>query len=304
VNIVYNELEHLGTEQKNQLTNNIDLASSLEIVSIMNSEDQKCALAVNLIKDKIADAIDLIYLHFTLGGRLIYVGAGTSGRLGVLDASECPPTFGTDPKMVQGVIAGGYGALVKAVEGSEDDEKQAVLDLELLDLNATDVVCGIMASGRTPYVISALKWAREKKMATLLIACNSEKNIPYKADINMCVYAGPEVIMGSTRLKSGTMQKMILNMLTTGSMIRLGKVYGNVMVDLQMNSLKLVERAKKILIDICKIEYSEAEHLLNKSGASVKVALVMKLKKCEKAEANLLLNKHNGQISDLLKEIK
>jgi N-acetylmuramic acid 6-phosphate etherase len=274
--------------------------SSLEIVTAINNEDQ---LVANVVREQslaIAKAIDYITEALRFGGRLIYIGAGTSGRLGVLDASECPPTFGTDPSMVVGVIAGGYEALQKAKEGSEDNGPQGWLDLLELNISKNDILCGIMASGRTPYVVEALEQAAKNGIKTIVLACNSAEQIRVKADVIIALDVGAEAIMGSTRMKAGTAQKMVLNMLSTGSMIRLGKVYQNIMVDLQMNSAKLVERAKKIIMHFCHISYKEAEQLLNNANGHVKLAIVMQKLACSKEEAAKKLDDSNGFIKPII----
>ena len=296
----FEEISRLGTEARNQNSKQIDTASSVEIVEIINNEDKRCAEAVYSAKDRIALVIDIVVETIQNGGKIFYIGAGTSGRLGVLDASECPPTFGTDPSLFQGVIAGGYEALTTAKEGSEDKESTAWPDLLSKGFSKKDLLIGIMASGRTPYVVSAITKAKENRNKTVIISCNDESLLTTHADIDICVNAGPEVISGSTRMKSGTMQKMILNMISTGSMIRLGKVYQNIMVDLQMNSEKLIERSKKLIIDICSLSYNEAEILLEKAEGHVKTAIVMYFKKIDRNEAENLLQKHNGFLRPVL----
>lgn len=297
---VFNELSNLITESTNKNSEDIDRISSLEIVNRINLEDQKCADAVSKAAQEIADAIDLIAKAFNLNGRLFYIGAGTSGRLGVLDASECPPTFGSDPEQVQGIIAGGLSALVEAKEGSEDVDSQGWLDLKEKKPTANDVVCGIMASGRTPYVIGALKQAKENQIPTISISCNGRDNLKFNADVNICVDAGPEIIMGSTRMKSGTMQKMILNMLTTGAFIKIGKTYRNIMIDLKMNSQKLVERSKKIIMTLCHLTYEDASSLLAESGDSVKTAIVMHFTGFNKQDSEALIKSKNGKIYSII----
>jgi N-acetylmuramic acid 6-phosphate etherase len=298
---IFQELSNLSTEARLEASKDIDLADSLEICRIINNEDKKCANAVESAIDKIANAVDLISQAFRSGGRLIYVGAGTSGRLGVLDASECPPTFGTDPSMVVALIAGGDIALRHAQEGSEDNSLQAVKDIQQLNLQTHDIICGIMASGRTPYVISALNFASSQGLKTIAIACNDEKYLKAKVDVAICVNAGPEVLSGSTRMKAGSMQKMILNMLSTASMIKIGKVYQNVMVDLQMNSNKLVERSKKIVMELCNVNYDEAELLLIRANYNVKLAIILSLTGKDLEDAEKILKDNLGVIRNAIK---
>jgi N-acetylmuramic acid 6-phosphate etherase len=243
------------------------------------------AEAVHTQLDEIERGVTLIEHAFRNGGRLFYAGAGTSGRLGILDASECPPTFGTPPEMVQGLIAGGLPAVFQAQEGAEDKEeggKQALIDA---GVTAKDIVCGIAASRRTPYVVGAVKWAREIGCKTLFITCTPRSEFTLDVDVPICAVVGPEVVMGSTRMKSGTAQKMILNMLTTASMIRLGKVYENMMVDLQMTNAKLVERSKRTVMTITELDYDGATDLLLAAGGHVKTAIVMHLGEVSKEEA-------------------
>jgi N-acetylmuramic acid 6-phosphate etherase len=301
-NKTFKDLSQLDTEAQNQNSIDIDTANSLDIVRIINSEDKKCADAVLKAQKDIAKAIDFVVDTINVNGNVFYIGAGTSGRLAVLDASECPPTFGTDPRLFQGVIAGGYDALVSAQEGSEDREDTAWNDLLSRGFSDKDILIGIMASGRTPYVISAIDKAIVNKNKTIIISCNKAEFLKVKADINICVHAGPEVIAGSTRMKSGTMQKMILNMISTGAMVRLGKVYKNTMVDLQMNSEKLIERSKKLIMDICSVNYDIACHLLNNANGHVKSAIVMHFKKLDLRSATKLLEKHKGFLRPILEE--
>ena len=251
----------------------------------MNAEDRLVAEAVHTQLDEIERGVTLIEHAFRNGGRLFYAGAGTSGRLGILDASECPPTFGTPPEMVQGLISGGLPAVFQAQEGAEDKEeggKQALIDA---GVTAKDIVCGIAASRRTPYVVGAVKWAREIGCKTLFITCTPRSEFTLDVDVPICAVVGPEVVMGSTRMKSGTAQKMILNMLTTASMIRLGKVYENMMVDLQMTNAKLVERSKRTVMTITELDYDGATNLLTAADGHVKTAIVMHLAEVSKEEA-------------------
>ena len=254
----------------------IDASSTEEILKIINDEDKTIPYAVEKELPYIAQAVDLIVKALKNGGRLLYFGAGTSGRLGVIDASECPPTFGTPYGMIEGYIAGGKEAMFRAQEGAEDYEENGAKDILLAQVNNKDVVCGIAASRRTPYVIGAVKKAKELGATTLYITCNPRKDFNIKeVDVAICPYVGPEVIMGSTRMKSGTAQKLVLNMLTTTSMIRMGKVYENMMIDLQMTNKKLFERSKKIVMTITGVSYDEAAKYLQQAGGHVKTALVM-----------------------------
>jgi len=291
---VFDEITKLVTEQRNPATEQIDTRSSREIVGLINAEDHKVAPVVKGELDHVARAVDIVVQAFRSGGRLIYVGAGTSGRLGVLDASECPPTFGTDPEMVQGIIAGGYGALVTAVEGSEDLAENGARDLKERNLTARDVVCGLAASRRTPYVLAAVEYARQTGCKTLYITCTPREEINFPVDVAICPVVGPEVVMGSTRMKSGTAQKLVCNMITTAAMIRLGKVYGNMMVDLQMNSKKLQERSKRVVMMVTGVDYEEAARILQRCGGHVKTAIVMILAGVEADEARERLRRSDG----------
>lgn len=294
---LFHEIKALPTEQKNSRSANIDIATTREILECINNEDSLVAEAVYNEIDHITIAVDAITERFRMGGRLMYVGAGTSGRLGIVDASECPPTFGTDPRMVQGIIAGGTPAIFKAQEGAEDSVENGAHILHEHSVGEKDIVCGIAASGRTPYVRGAIAEARRLGAFTILVTTNNRENIKalgIEADVLICPNVGAEVITGSTRMKSGTAQKMVLNMLTTASMIRLGKTYGNVMVDVQMTNRKLVERAHGILMDITGIDYHKASEMLELSGYHVKTALVMILADVSKEEAQKHLEQHNG----------
>ena len=289
------ELENLTTEQRNPKSHNIDALSTLEILKTINDDDKKVPSAVAKEIPYIAQAVELIIQALKNGGRLLYFGAGTSGRIGILDASECPPTFGTPPKMIQGHIAGGKKAMFKAKEGAEDFEVNGVNDIIAAKVTNKDVVCGIAASSRTPYVVGAIKKAKELGAATIYITCNSRKNLDIKSvDVAICPEVGPEIIMGSTRMKSGTAQKLVLNMLTTTAMIRMGKVYENMMIDLRITNNKLSERAKRILITITGVSYEEAQKFLKKSEGHVKTALVMIKAGVSLAEAKARLKLANG----------
>ena len=264
----------LTTESTNPASENLDQMTTRELVEVINAEDAQVAEAVALETDAIVAAIDTIADRLAQSGRLIYVGAGTSGRLGVLDASECPPTFNTDPEQVIGLIAGGAAALQRAVEGAEDSQEAAVADLEGIGVSKRDVVVGIAASGGTPYVLSALDKARSVGAATIGFTCNRAAPILQHADATIAVVVGPEVLAGSTRMKAGTATKMVLNMLTTGAMVRLGKTYGNLMVDLQATNAKLVRRASKLVSRLTGLAEADAESLLGRCDGEVKTAVV------------------------------
>src|SRR5687767_13304829 len=283
------------TEQRNPKTQRIDIASSLEIVDLMNAEDETVAGIVHGEREKIARAIDLLVNAFKTGGRLIYVGAGTSGRLGVLDAAECPPTFGTPPSMVTGVIAGGYPALVKSAEGAEDDVNAGAADIDTAGVTNRDVVVGIAASGTTPYVRVALSRAQTIGARTVLLTCGTPpKALTETCDVIINPVTGPEVLTGSTRLKAGTATKLVLNTLTTGAMIRLGKVYGNLMVDLMALSAKLEDRGERIVMECCGVSREEARQAIERAGGSVKLAIVMARKGVDANAARQLLEQAGG----------
>lgn len=301
---LFTQLEKLLTEQRNPASMDIDVADSLRIVEIINSEDKKVADCVAQRNTEIARAIDIIVEGLKKGGRLLYFGAGTSGRLGVLDAAECPPTFGTAPETVQGFIAGGKEAMFRAQEGAEDLEKFGRQDLQKAGVNANDVIVGLAASGRTPYVHGALKYGASQGCKTIMVTTVSAGQVEVDVDIMVDVPVGPEVIMGSTRMKSATAQKMVLNMFTTGAMIRLGKVYENVMVDLQLTNKKLEERAKRIVMMLANIDYDEACLWLDKADHHVKTALFMALTKSGKADAEKQIAEHGGFIRKALKHVK
>jgi len=272
---LFDELQRLTTEQRNVRSSRIDAAETREILEIINTEDHLVPDAVQAEIPYIAQAADIIVEAFRKGGRLIYVGAGTSGRLGIIDATECPPTFGTDPEMIQGIIAGGREAVFRSQEGAEDVFEDGQRDLEAIGVAPPDVVCGIAASRRTPYVVGAIAYARSLGCRTIYVTCNPRRDFDLDVDVAICPYVGPEVVMGSTRMKSGTAQKLVLNMLTTASMIRLGKVYENMMVDLQMTSQKLVERSRRVVMMVTGVDYDEAERVLERAGGHVKTAIVM-----------------------------
>lgn len=301
---LFDKLEKLATEGRNVDSKEIDLASAKEIAQIINQEDQKVAHQVEKKIDVIAEVIDLVSDAFQLGGRLLYFGAGTSGRLGVLDAAECPPTFGVPPEQVEGFIAGGKDAMFVAQEGAEDSEEIGAKAVEESKAAPPDIICGLAASGRTPYVHGAIKEAAKRGCKTILVTTVPAEQIDVEVDYLIDVPVGPEVIMGSTRMKSGTAQKMVLNMITTGAMIRQGKIYENVMVDLMLTNKKLVERAKRILMIFADIDYPKAEELLETSGGHVKTALLMALGNLDVSDAKALLQKNNGFVRKALLSFK
>lgn len=300
---LFNKLEKLATEQRNEASMEIDAASPKEIVRIINEEDQKVAKLVAKRSDEIAEALELISESFNLGGKLFYFGAGTSGRLGVVDASECPPTFGSHPELVQGFIAGGQDAMYAAREGAEDLEENGAEEIRDKKVTPVDIVCGLAASGRTPYVVGAINAAKKLGCKTILITTVPREQVDVQPDIIIDVPVGPEVVMGSTRMKSGTAQKMVLNMLTTGAMIRQGKVYENVMVDLQLTNKKLVERAKRIIMMFTELEYDEATNILKEADNHVKTAIVMSLGNVDKAKAKAILDEKKGFIREAIEEL-
>jgi len=292
---IFEELNNLTTEQRNPKSMDIDAGSTLEILEIINEEDKTVPEAVRKELKYIEQAVEIIVSVLKNGGRLLYFGAGTSGRLGIIDASECPPTFGTPYGLIEGFIAGGREAMFRAQEGAEDYEENGAKDVMSANVTSKDVVCGIAASRRTPYVVGAIKKAKEIGAKTLFVTTNPRKDFKIKeVDIAICPNVGPEIIMGSTRMKSGTAQKLVLNMLTTTAMIRLGKVYENMMIDLQMTNKKLVERSKKIIMIITGISYEEAEAYLKKAGGHVKTALVMIKAGIDAEEARKRLEKADG----------
>jgi len=297
-------LSKLTTEQINQGSINIDQMSSLEIIKLMNAEDQLVAEAVNQELPRIAAVIDAIYHSFKNDGRLFYIGAGTSGRLGILDASECPPTFCTPPEMVQGIIAGGEKAIKTAIEGAEDSRDEGANDLKARGLSSSDIVVGLAASGRTPYVIGALEYARRVGAVTVALSCNKNAEMSQYADHKIEVEVGPEVLTGSTRLKAATAQKMVLNMLTTASMIKMGKVYNNLMVDLHASNKKLMERACRMVMNITGVSLEEAETALQLTNLKVKPAILMILGSVTLNEANQLLQDTDGFLREAIIKAK
>ena len=289
-------LSDLTTETRNEETMNLDELSTAEILKIMNSEDQKVAQRVGKVLPDITQAVEQIILSFNKKGRLFYIGAGTSGRLGVLDAAECVPTFGINPKMVQGLIAGGMKAMTIAVEGAEDSLELGARDLQSQNLTNKDIVVGIAASGRTPYVIGGLDYAKKVGAATISLACNDHAKISKHADINIEIAVGPEILTGSTRLKSGTAQKLVLNMLSTASMVGIGKVYKNLMVDVKPTNAKLVERSKHIIMEATDVSYTVANDMFEKAGKDVKLAIVMILTNVDLNEAKKRLQVAKGSV--------
>ena len=294
-------LSTLITEQRNPNSMHVDSLSALEIVQLMNDEDKQVPLAIEKCLPQIAQAVECIVAAFQQGGRLVYIGAGTSGRLGVLDASECPPTFGVSPEMVKGIIAGGERALRHPIEGAEDSKAQAVVDLQTIEFSSKDVLVGIAASGRTPYVIGALEYAKSLGSVTVSIASNPNSAMANIVDIAIDTVVGPEVLTGSSRLKSGTAQKLVLNMLTTASMILMGKCYQNLMVDVQASNEKLKARAIRIVMQATDCDKALAEETLKQADQNAKLAIMMILSGLDRAQAEALLEKHQGKLQLALK---
>src|ERR1041385_5891 len=307
---LFNQLLSLQTEQRNKKSLNIDSLPVIEILHIINEEDRKVADAVKKEIPYIAKAVNLVVSSFKQGGRLIYVGAGTSGRLGVLDAAECPPTYGTDPKTVQAIMAGGSRAVFRSKEGSEDKETIGASVIRAKKVGERDVVCGIAASARTPFVVGAIREAKKRGAKTIFVTTNPRSFLRRKElsqlfrsiDVSICLEVGPEVVMGSTRMKSGTAQKMVLNMITTTAMICLGKVYENMMVDLKMNSSKLEERAKRVLMLATGVDYTKASEVLQKADGHVKTAIVMVKANTSVAEARKRLKQTHGFVRKAIEE--
>ncbi|MET8638093.1 N-acetylmuramic acid 6-phosphate etherase [Streptomyces sp. NPDC004096] len=284
----------LGTETRNERTADLDRMPVIELLSVMNAEDQTVALVVRDALQEIGAAVEAITDSLRRGGRLIYIGAGTSGRIGLLDAVECPPTFGTAPEQVVGLLSGGPGAFIVAVEGAEDEPARAVTDLDEIGLNDRDTVVGLAASGRTPYVVGGLKHAAAKGAMTVSVACNRDAVISRYADIPIEVPTGPEILTGSTRLKGGTAEKMVCNMLSTASMVRLGKVYGNLMVDVKASNDKLVDRARRMVVQATGTDPDSAAEALRAAGGHAKTAIVMLLARCTAEEAARRLEEAHG----------
>jgi N-acetylmuramic acid 6-phosphate etherase len=299
---LFDQLHQLSTEQRNPRSMDIDARSIEEILRIIHEEDKTIAAAIEREIPFIASAVEIVVDGFNKGGRLIYVGAGTSGRIGVVDASECPPTYGVPFDMVQGIIAGGDGAMFRAVEGAEDSQEKGAHAIDGKHVGPHDIVCGIAASLRTPFVIGAVVRAKELGARTLFVTTNPRKNfnlpeyskLAQSVDVKICVEVGPEVIMGSTRMKSGTAQKLVLNMITTTAMIRLGKVYENMMIDLQMTNKKLVERAKRVVMTITGVSYEDADRYIKEAKGHIKTALVMIKANVSYDDATKRLQNANG----------
>ena len=293
------ELQKIATEQRNPNTMNIDTLSTLDMVKLINREDHRVADAVGEVTGKIAQAVDVIAEKLAAGGRLIYCGAGTSGRLGILDAVECPPTYSTDPETVQALMAGGYGAIFKAVEGAEDSKELGVRDMQNIHFGPKDVLVGIAASGRTPYVRGCMEYAKQLGAPTVAVTCPGSE-LDQFADIGIAPAPGPEVVTGSTRMKSGTAQKMVLNMLSTGAMIKLGKVYGNLMVDVKPSNEKLIRRCVTIVCSAAECTEAEATKALEECDYRPKVAIVMVLRGVNADTACAMLQKAEGRIAKVL----
>lgn len=295
---------HLLTEQNNPNSQNLDELSTLEMVDVFNQEDQKTVDAIAQARTSLAQAINLTAASMREGGRLFYVGAGTSGRLGVLDAAECPPTFCTPPELVQGILAGGAAALLRSSEALEDEEESGAKAIVSHKVTKRDVVVGITAGGTTPYVHGAITAAKQRGASTVFIACVPADQVPVEADVDIRLIVGPEVLAGSTRLKAGTVTKMALNILSTGVMVKLGKVYGNRMIDVAVTNTKLRDRAIRILRDLTDLDRQAAGDLLDSSDLQVKVALVMHMLGVEKEAAQQKLDEHNGNLRAALGQLK
>jgi N-acetylmuramic acid 6-phosphate etherase len=293
------KLEQLLTEARNPATENLDQLSTLDLMKTMHTADRDVLTAVEQELPQIAHAVDAIVARLDNGGRLFYVGAGTSGRLGVLDASECPPTYNTPPELVQGLIAGGDVALRRSVERAEDDASQGKRDLEVHGFNAKDALVGIAASGRTPYVLGGIDYARKLGAVTIGLSCVPGSHLAQRAEIAITPAVGPEVVTGSTRMKAGTVTKLVLNMLSTGSLVRLGYVYGNLMVNVQPTNIKLRDRAARIIATLTGLPYDEAANLLDEAG-SVKTAIVMQRLKLSRADAEARLAQARGRLREAL----
>lgn len=298
--VLFEQLLNLDTEQRNPQSQELHSMTALQIVQLMNQEDQKPVDAVSEVLHEISQVTERVAEAIRLGGRLYYIGAGTSGRLGVLDAAECPPTFGTEPELIQGIIAGGDQAMFKAVENAEDSEKDGADVIKQKEISEKDVVCGLAASGRTPYVAGALLEAKNRGAFTVLITAVAKVKLTSVADLIISLKVGPEVVMGSTRLKSATAQKMVLNMITTGAMILNGKVYQNVMVDLQATNQKLRERSIRTLLYFLPLSYEEASDLLKAAGGHVKTALLMQIRSLNRADAQRKLELCDGHLEKAL----
>lgn len=296
------DLSNLVTESRNHNSENIDTLSTFDMLKVINNEDKKVPLAVEKTLPEITQLVDKVAIAFSQGGRLIYCGAGTSGRLGILDASECPPTYGTPHEMVIGLIAGGHKAILQAVENAEDNTQLGEQDLRQLNFNEQDILVGIAASGRTPYVIGALQYAKSLGATTGAISCNPESPIAKLADIAITPIVGAEVVTGSSRMKAGTAQKLILNMITTGAMIKIGKVFGNLMVDVEATNAKLVERQIRIVMQATECERAIAEEALSQCYRHCKTAILMILANVDAQQATQMLNQNKGFIRKALGE--
>ena len=296
------EWDQIKTEDRNQHSANIDTLSTLEMVKLINDEDKKVAYAVEAQLEQIAAAVDVITEQLRQNGRLVYIGCGSSGRLGVLDAAGCPPTYSTDPGQVIGLIAGGPNAMFRAVEGAEDDAEMGERDLKAIDFDSRDVLVGIAASGRTPYVVRAMEYAKSCGAHVIGVACCTGSEVEKAAEIAIVPMPGPEVITGSTRMKSATAQKMVLNMLSTCAMIKLGKVYGNLMVDVKASNQKLIHRCRRIVSEATGVSEEKADESLNQCEYRPKVAIVMLLRGVDAVQAQKMLEKCDGQIARVIKE--
>jgi N-acetylmuramic acid 6-phosphate etherase len=297
---VFDEIQGLATEQRNPRTLDLDTLGTRAILERINDEDRTVAEIVRGEIPHIERAVEIAIATLKAGGRILYVGAGTSGRLGVLDASECPPTFGTPPEWVQGIIAGGYGALIQAVEGAEDRANEGEDAMERAKVESKDFVIGIAASRRTPFVVAALAKARARGAKTALVTCTPRETIDFPLDVSICPVVGPEAVMGSTRMKAGTAQKLVLNMITTTTMVRLGKLYENMMVDLLATSQKLVERGRRTLMTVTGLDYDAACARLDEAGGHVKTAIVMTLASVNADEARARLERAQGFVRKAL----
>ena len=294
----------LNTEKRNHNTMDIDRVSTEEMLKMINDEDKKITHVVEKEINIIAKVVDIIVEKLKLGGRLIYIGAGTSGRIGILDASECPPTYGTDPDLVQAYIAGGQEAIVKSIEGAEDDKEGGIRDLSAIRFKKNDVLIGITASGRTPYVLGAVEYAKSLGAVTVGICNNPNSRLSKTCEITICPDTGPEAITGSTRMKAGTSQKLVLNMISTGVMIKSGKVYENLMVDVKASNHKLIERCKNIVIEATGVSTKEAESVLKETNYNSKLAIFMIISKLDLKNAETLLNENKGFIRKALEAVK
>ena len=297
---LFDQLQKLETEQRNAHSTDLHSMSALQIASLMNQEDVKTVEAVSDILPQISQVIEKAAQSVHEGGRIFYVGAGTSGRLGVLDAAECPPTFGTAPELFQGIIAGGDQAMFKAVENAEDSQVEGGKAIIIKEVGPLDIVCGLAASGRTPFVSGAIEEAKKRGAYTVLITAVSKEKVPSDPDLLISLQVGPEIVMGSTRLKSATAQKMVLNMISTGAMVLSGKVYENVMVDLQATNQKLRERSIRTLLYFLPLDYDQAAELLNQAGGHVKTALLMHMRSLNKLEAQRKLELAHGHLDKAL----